>query len=659
MPGNIGDFKELIEDSKDTGLFVDKSLLIQEIIDSKKDPLLITRPRRWGKTINMNMLFYFFVHAKQLEGMSKGQEFINQCNDLFTDLNIFKKNANAKLAKNYMRQYSVIFISFALLGDDSSEDDITKPNWIKIKGLIIGRIAKLFSELNYIGEELKKIVDQKSNQEFNRSLDQKISEYKKQFNVENLSDAERIKIYEEVIQNQTIVPSVVLEQEDLERFYRLRRGEPKDDAELSDSINFLAELLYKIHDKPVYILVDEYDSLINKYFDHQEILEELTSTFGGIFSAFAKPTGTINNHIQKVIFTGILRVAKANIFSSLNNLRECTVLDQKFSEYYGFLEEEVNTLLDKTNIVDRQGIKSWYNGYTIGQHIIYNPWSIMRCIDNNGDLEPYWVDTADRSIIRSLLVERSSVEYKIKIRNLIKKNDAELQFKLKKHVSFDDLNNNQEILWSVLVHTGYLTLDYNGNKQHIRFPNEEIKQLLTEYIDNWFTAHPVLSKAANSLLVGDVLNFKEALTAMLKNPAYSARIFSGGGRSANSEENINLKEFIFQFLIMTELRCINVDPNFNDYIVMSEPDNVSFGKSRPDFVVVNKNLHLCVVGELKVSDNKLEDLDQLAATRAIAQIEKNQYGKEFADQGFTMIKIGIAFRGSEFGFAYKTSEELS
>lgn len=122
---------------------------------------------------------------------------------------------------------------------------------------------------------------------------------------------------------------------------------------------------------------------------------------------------------------------------------------------------------------------------------------------------------------------------------------------------------------------------------------------------------------------------------------------------------MNLKEFIFQFLIMTELRYINVDPNFKDYIVMSEPDNVSFRKSRPDFVVVNKNLHLCLVGELKVSDNKIENLDQSAVTRAITQIEKNQYRKEYADQGFTIIKAGMLFRGSKFGFAYKTSAELS
>ncbi len=646
MPGNIGDFKELVEDSRDTGLFIDKSLLIQEIINSKRDPLLITRPRRWGKTINMNMLFYFFVHDKQLNGMGKSAEFIKQCNDLFTELNVFTKNANAKLAKTYMRKYPAIFISFAGSVDDSSKEDISKLDWNKVKGLIIGRIAELFIELNFITEKLKKVIDKK----FNLALDQKIAEYKKQFNVENIPDAAQIKIYEQVQIDKSVYP----EQQELEKFYRLRSKKSQDDEELSDSINFLAKLLNKFHKKPVYIFIDEYDSLINKYFNQQEILDQLTITFSGIFSAFAKPNGMINDHIQKVVFTGILRVAKANIFSSLNNLKEYTVLDPKFSEYYGFTEEEVATLLAKAKITtDSHIIKNWYNGYTVGQHVIYNPWSIMRCIDNNGSLEAYWAETADPAIVRELLVERSSKEYKIKIRDLLKNNQAELKYELEKRVSFDDLNNNQEILWSVLVHTGYLTLVQVGDAIHIRLPNEEIKRVLKKYVDNWFTAKPVLSKAANSLLTGDILNFKEALTEMLNNPAYSARIFSGGGRSANALENVDLKEFMYQFLIMTELRCINIDPKAKDYEVMCEANNVSFGKTRPDFVVINHKLKLCVVGELKISDQKQEDLDKLAENEAISQIERNQYGKKYEDMGYQLIKIGIAFKGSKFGFAYK------
>ncbi len=647
MPGNIGDFKELIENSRKTGLFVDKSLFIQSIIDSQTDPILITRPRRWGKTINMNMLFYFFVHANQLEGMGKSAEFIKQCNDLFTDLNIFTKNVDAKLAKMYMRQYPAIFISFAGSVDDSNKEDITKPDWDKIKGLIIGRIAELFAEFNYLAQDLKKKIDEK----FNQALDQKIAEYKKRFSVANLSDVERIKIYEEAVQSQIAVQSIFSEQKNLEKFDRISRGKPKDDAELSDSVNFLAKLLNKFHAKPVYIFIDEYDSLINKYFNQKEILDELTATFSGIFSSFAKPTGMINDHIQKVVFTGILRVAKANIFSGLNNLAEETILDYKFSEYYGFTEKEVNELLDQAGILNKQEIKSWYNGYIVGNNTVYNPWSIMQCIDHAGSLEPYWVGTANPQMLKDILINKSSREDKQKIRNLIKYQEAILDTDLKKQVSFDDLQNNPGIVWSLLIHTGYLTLITMNDKRQVRLPNKEVALLIKDYVDNWFTEQSFLSKTANSLLTGDFIKFEEALKEIFGDPAYSARIFSGGGRvKALAVETA--KEFMYQFLIMTELRCINLVGN-SEYEVFAEIEDVSIGKTRPDLLVVNHKQHLCVVGEIKVAFKATEDLKTLATQGALAQIDRNQYGKMYQEKyGYKILKLGIAFRGDNFELAY-------
>jgi hypothetical protein len=648
MPGNIGDFKELIENSRQIGLFVDKSLLIQSIIDSKTDPLLITRPRRWGKTINMSMLFYFFVHREQLIGMGKSTEFIKQCNDLFTDLNIFTKNANATSAKNYIRKYPTIFISFAGSVDDSGLDDITKPDWHKIKGLIIARIAELFTEFYYVAENLKKTIDRKFNQEFNLTLEQKISDYKQRFNTINLSDAERIKIYEEVQIDKSVYP----EQLELDKFNRLSRGEPKDSAELSDSINFLAKLLNKLHVKPVYIFIDEYDSLINKYFNQKEILDELTSTFSGIFSAFAKPTGMINDYIQKVVFTGILRVAKANIFSGLNNLSEETILDYKLSEYYGFLEEEVNILLDKASIINKQEIKSWYNGYIAGANTVYNPWSIMQCIAHAGNLEPYWVGTANPKMLKDLLINKSSREDKQLIRNLIKYQEAILDIDLKKQVSFDDLQNNPAIIWSLLIHTGYLTLMNINNKRHVQLPNKEVALLIKDYVDNWFIEQSFLSKTANSLLTGDFYKFEEALKEIFSDPAYSARIFSGGGRAAKVLTVETAKEFVYQFLIMTELRCINLSGN-SEYEVFAEIEDVSIGKTRPDILVVNHKQKLCIVGEIKVSLKANEDLKKLAIEGALAQIDKNQYGKIYQEKyGYKILPLGIAFRGDNFQLAY-------
>ena len=402
----------------------------------------------------------------------------------------------------------------------------------------------------------------------------------------------------------------------------------------------------------MYIFIDEYDSLINKYFNQKEILDELTATFSGIFSAFAKPTGMINDYIQKVVFTGILRVAKANIFSGLNNLAEETILDYKFSEYYGFTEQEVNVLLDKANILNKQEIKSWYNGYIVGTNTVYNPWSIMQCIAHAGKVEPYWVGTANPKMLKDLLINKSSREDKQIIRNFIKYQAAVLETDLKKQVSFDDLQNNPAIIWSLLIHTGYLTLMHMNDKRHVRLPNKEIAMLIKDYVDNWFIEQSFLSKTANSLLIGDFVKFEEALKEIFNDPAYSARIFSGGGRAAKVLAVETAKEFVYQFLIMTELRCINLAGN-SEYEVFAEIEDVSLGKARPDLLVVNHKHKLCIVGEIKVSFKANEDLKKLATEGALAQISKNQYGKIYQEKyGYRVVPLGIAFRGDNFQLAY-------
>jgi hypothetical protein len=359
----------------------------------------------------------------------------------------------------------------------------------------------------------------------------------------------------------------------------------------------------------------------------------------------------INDHIQKVVFTGILRVAKANIFSGLNNLAEETILDYKFSEYYGFTEKEVNKLLDQTGILNKQEIKAWYNGYIVGSNTVYNPWSIMQCIDHAGILEPYWVGTANPQMLKDILINKSSREDKQKIRNLIKYQEAILDTDLKKQVSFDDLQNNPGIVWSLLIHTGYLTLITMNDKRQVRLPNKEVALLIKDYVDNWFIEQSFLSKTANSLLTGDFIKFEEALKEIFSDPAYSARIFSGGGRvKALAVETA--KEFVYQFLIMTELRCINLVGN-SEYEVFAEIEDVSIGKTRPDLLVVNHKQHLCVVGEIKVAFKANDDLKKLATKGALAQIDRNQYGKMYQEKyGYKILKLGIAFRGDNFELAY-------
>lgn len=555
-------------------LFVDKTLFIKDFLGSSGKVLLITRPRRWGKTLVLSMLQHFL--SLEVEGLpTKG---------LFNNLKITDFLKTDLNCQKYFGTHPVILINFKDIGGD---------NYAEIKTTIMDSISELYKEHSEF------ILQQ------------------------NLTLADRNK-FERILNSQCSY------------------------GELINSIKFLSRLLRTYNGKKVFILIDEYDNAINDAFDKPKTLKKLTGFFSKLFGSCLKG----NDSLEKGLITGILRVAKANIFSGLNNPTEETILDYNFSEYYGFTETEVNELLDKAGIIDKKEIKSWYNGYIIGNNTVYNPWSIMQCIAHHGALDTYWVNSANPKMIKDLLINKSSREDKQKIRNLIKYQQAILDTDLKKQVSFDDLQNNPSIVWSLLIHTGYLTLITMNDKRHVRLPNKEVALLIKDYVDNWFISHTILSKTANSLLIGDFVKFKEALREIFADPAYSARIFSGGGRAANVLAIEKAKEFMYQFLIMTELRCINLTGN-SEYEVFAEIEDVSIGKTRPDLLVVNHNQKLCIVGEIKVSFKANEDLKQLAIKGALAQIDRNQYGKIYQEKyGYKILKLGIAFRGDNFELAY-------
>ena len=340
-------FRDLV--SSDVGLkvdanrvFVDKSLFIKEFLDSGSKVLLITRPRRWGKTLTLSMLQHFL--SKEVEGLPTA--------GLFENLKIANYLNDPKY-KKYQGTHPVIFITFKDLKGNTFEE---------IKQIIIERISNLYSDYEYILQAL-------SNKEVFSFGQANLNKYKN-------------------------------------KFTKIMNGEASN-AELIGSMKFLSELLKKYYGKKVFILIDEYDNAINDSFDKPEILKNLTDFFSGLLGNCLKDN---DENLEKGLITGILRVAKANIFSGLNNPTEETILDTRFSEYYGFTETEVNKLLEQTGISNQLEIKDWYNGYIIGNNTIYNPWSIMHCINNKGSLEPYWANSANPKIIEDLLINKSSRE---------------------------------------------------------------------------------------------------------------------------------------------------------------------------------------------------------------------------------------------------------
>jgi len=133
-----------------------------------------------------------------------------------------------------------------------------------------------------------------------------------------------------------------------------------------------------------------------KFGNKSDEFEQVLELFRGMFGAALKS----NPYLEKGMLTGILRVSKANLFSDLNNVREYTLLDDKFSKFYGFTQEEVDELLTKMPaVISPEKIKDWYNGYTFGNEIIYNPWSIMLCLSSGGKLDHYWLDSGGTGLV--------------------------------------------------------------------------------------------------------------------------------------------------------------------------------------------------------------------------------------------------------------------
>ncbi|WP_341757527.1 AAA family ATPase [Candidatus Tisiphia endosymbiont of Ditula angustiorana] len=436
MRTGTDDFKTLLLNSD---VFVDKSLMIKELLEDSGEVILITRPRRWGKSLNMDMLRKFF----EIEVDEKGkplplEQKIN--NKLFlggtVDLGIkgertlkpLKINSN-EYAMVQQGNYPVISINFK---------DVKGSSYQEIESGIRNQVIQLFANHYYLKHYLTQDI--------------------------GLLDS--------------------VQKAKLERYFT----EELTKEDLKYSLRFLSEILYKHFNQKVYILIDEYDTPINSSYiefgDKSKEFDDVLKIFRGIFGSGLKS----NPYVEKGVITGILRIAKANLFSDLNNVSEYTLLDKNFAKFYGFTQAEVDELLTvvptKTN---PEEIKNWYNGYTFGGEIIYNPWSIMQCLAREGELDHYWLDSGGTNIIDKVFVSDEIQE------DLTKLLEGEgIVKKLYKQISLTEIEDNQNIFYSLLLFTGYLNANLaNDNKEDPRYcftiPNKEVRNIYVERVIKWLT----------------------------------------------------------------------------------------------------------------------------------------------------------------------------
>ncbi|MEA2042156.1 MAG: AAA family ATPase, partial [Bacteroidota bacterium] len=290
---NLGysDFKNII---KSNSYFIDKSLLIKEVIDTEKSVLLFPRPRRFGKTLNLSMLKYFF-NKNEPENKK-----------LFKDLKIWQ-------TKDYIKEncgkYPVINLNFK---------DAKANNWNNCRELIFAEIASLYEKFNYLTDG-------------------------------NTLSEDELFIYKQI------------------------KGRVAKETDYQRSLKQLSLYLQRYHNEKIVILIDEYDTPIQS--GYGKFYDEVVSFMRNLLSGGFKD----NANLYKGIITGILRVSKESIFSGLNNLSVFSILDEEFSDKFGFTEPEVKIIIDDFNIkTNYSEIKKWYDGYKFGEITkIYNPWSIL------------------------------------------------------------------------------------------------------------------------------------------------------------------------------------------------------------------------------------------------------------------------------------------
>lgn len=541
------------------GFYIDKTDFIREWWKELDAVTLITRPRRFGKTLNLSMMNCFFSnkYAKRV--------------DLFEGLRVWE---DPELRKE-QGAWPVIFLSFAGIKGTTFQSAM-----VQIKRMLTRLVLGYPELLQAEGMEPRE----------RQALD----------NItENMSD---------------------------------------DDAALS--LNLLSYLLEKQYGKKVLIFLDEYDTPLQ---------EAYISGYWKELAAFTRTmfnnTFKTNFSLYRGIMTGITRVSKESIFSDLNNLEVVTTTSDKYAAAFGFTEPEVFQALEDQGFcdIDKQDVKTWYDGFTFGTVTdIYNPWSITNYLDK-GKLGAYWVNTSANGLVGTL-IRQGDPDIKMQFETLL--NGGALTIPVDEQIIFDQLNDNPEAIWSLLLASGYLKVvkvdvhtDERGMRTNwftLRLTNLEVEIMFDDMVRGWFKKGKYFGAFVTAMFQGNELDMNRYMNRIALN-IFS--YFDTGKGPGPSEPEKFYHGFVLGLLVDRaadyELKS-NRESGFGRYDVMMIP------KKRTDPAVIM---------EFKVLDaydgeSTLED----TAANALKQIEEKQYGTELLEQGISaesILKYGFAFRGKE------------
>ena len=549
LPIGIDNFEKI---RRNGFYYVDKTSLIEQLFSNWGEVNLFTRPRRFGKTLNMSMLKYFFE--------------IGTDRSLFDGLHI---SSNEKICSEHMGKYPVIFLS--LKNAEGLNFDTAKYQMVEL----IAREAERFS---FLAEDA------------------------------NLSDRDRDK-YNALTA------------------FADGRYQMSDDV-LYGSLQTLSELLYKHFNQKTVILIDEYDVPLDKAFQHgyyREMVALIRAMFGRVLKT--------NEALAFAVLTGCLRVSKESIFTGLNNFKILSITDSRFDEQFGFTDEEVQRLLADYHLEARfSETKEWYDGYRFGNVDVYCPWDVINHIDRikddpNARPEAYWINTSGNDLVKRF-VDKANRTTRNEIEQLIAGNAIEKMLRL--DLTYDEIDNSIENLWSVLFTTGYLTqagMTEDGAYRLV-IPNREICEVFKLQIQEWFKKS-IFSNTEQ--LTAFWKAFEEGNTDGVE--MYLNRIMSNSISVFDIKTGEGKKEISYHNLL------VGILTGNADWLVKS---NVEAGEGFADIIVETEDPNAGIIVELKYTKN-YDEMEQ-ACRAALDQINDRRYQEYLLNDGRKDITLyGIAF----------------
>ena len=543
LPVGIDSFEKL---RREDFYYIDKTGLIRDLLNNWGEVNLFTRPRRFGKTLNMSMLKSFFE--------------IGADKTLFDGLAISKETA---LCEEYQGKFPVVFVS--------------------LKGVDGLRFEDAYGMLRLI-------------------------------------------IRAEVSRHQYLRDSERISREEKEAFEEIFGTKAED---IEDSLRLLSQLLYQHYGQKTVLLIDEYDVPLDKAF-HHGYYREMVALIRGLFGQALKT----NEYLQFAVLTGCLRVAKESIFTGLNNFDVNSIVDARYDEHFGFTNQEVLQLLSDYGLDEHAAeMKAWYDGYRFGYADVYCPWDVINyakklLADPKARPQAFWINTSGNDLVKDF-VDEADATTQDEIERLVAGETIEKKVRLE--LTYPEVRESIDNLWSVLFTTGYLTYteQTEDGSYKLRIPNREVREVFVLQIQEWFKKSMAKDRHTTqafcrALLDGDAENASNELNT----------IMSGMISVLDTKARDAQKENFYHGLLLGLLRSIA------DWKILS---NAEAGEGFSDIIIEpRRNLNMGIVIEIKYAPT-FRALDE-ACAKAMEQIKARRYGERLREDGREdILAYGIAF----------------